>query len=154
MSSQVISQVLLNSQISLLFENLKLNNINWNMDSLTGQSIMNPRMYSNCSSSISQSSRSLCGVYSLNYGIGGYNETFRIPNFYIDCFPLDGRLASTLECYYNLSCMNETHKLSQDWHGVPPFTLSAINSSCNIPTENIETIANKLMVDSWSSEVS
>jgi hypothetical protein len=50
--------------------------------------------------------------------------------------------------------MNETHKLSQDWHGVPPFTLSAINSSCNIPTENIETIANKLMVDSWSSEVS
>ncbi|CAF1116249.1 unnamed protein product [Rotaria sordida] len=62
-------------------------------------------------------------------------------------------MKSTLECYYNLSCMIELDR-HFDLSLGSSFNFSNLNEILNPPNETIETIINKLMVDSWISNIS
>ncbi|CAF1432881.1 unnamed protein product [Rotaria sordida] len=62
-------------------------------------------------------------------------------------------MKSTLECFYNLSCMIELDR-HFDLSLGSSFNFSNLNENLNPPNETIETIINKLMVDSWTSNIS
>ncbi|CAF4325598.1 unnamed protein product, partial [Rotaria sordida] len=62
-------------------------------------------------------------------------------------------MKSTLECFYNLSCMIEIdgyliYSLKSS------FNFSNLNENLNPPNETIESILNKLMIDSWTWNIS
>lgn len=79
------------------------------------------------------------GIYDLNI------TNVRIKGMQTGCYPLEGLLASTLECYYDLSC----------------FQLLASNSTVFVPLNTtqttrfplnttVEELINELMLEDWS----
>lgn len=79
------------------------------------------------------------------YNLGTY---FTVPNFFVGCSHIEGLMKSTLECYYNISCMMEIDRYMYYSLGVN-FSFSNLNENYNLPNETIESIINKLMIDSW-----
>ena len=106
-----------------------------------------------CICYLSSSCRYPMNIYDTS--VISYNTTilFPIPNFYIGCFPIEGLFQSTLECFYNISCM-----LGIDQYMYMPlgtsFNFSSLDPNRNWPHETIESIINRLMVDSWNSNIS
>jgi len=72
-----------------------------------------------------------------------------VPGMIIDCLVVDATLASTLECYYNHTCISLLHEqLAAD--------VEALSSSSNshfLPNWIIQTLLNELMIDELSVEV-
>ena len=107
----------------------------------------------NCSCALTPSCRSGTAIFDLeDYSNEGI-QYFSIPNFFAGCFPVEALYQSTLECFYNRSCM-----IKIDQHMYSPlgasFNFSSLDSSRNWPNETIGSIIHRLMVDSWDSNVS
>ncbi|CAF1268170.1 unnamed protein product [Rotaria sordida] len=69
-------------------------------------------------------------------------------------FPIvEGLMKSTLECFYNLSCMIELDRYFYFPLG-SSFNFSPLNENLSPPNETIESIINRLMIDSWTSNSS
>ena len=60
-----------------------------------------------CFCALSRSCRSLTQIYDLDVGAQESIPFFSIPNFFIGCLPVEALFQSTLECFYNQSCMLE-----------------------------------------------
>lgn len=114
---------------------------------------MKPETYGNCSCALYQSCREVMAIYEFDLATDSDIPIVIIPNFFVGCYLVDSFLASTLECFYNLSCMLEI-----DQHVNAPlgesFNFSPLNASRNSLYQPIGEIFDKLMVDSWSSNVS
>ncbi|CAF1033314.1 unnamed protein product [Rotaria sordida] len=76
-----------------------------------------------------------------------------VPNFFLGCSQIEGLMKSTLECFYNLSCMIEIDRDLIFSLG-SSFNFSNLNENLNPPNETIESILNKLMIDSWTWNIS
>ena len=120
-------------------------------DLVSSKMTVKPLILENCSCVLSP----LCLTHmSIYYPVEDTSipiEIHRIPNFFVGCYFVEGLLASTLECYYNLSCVLELY------HYIPYasfLNFSILDESRNQPNETIESIFNRLMVDSWSSNIS
>ena len=111
------------------------------------------KYYNNCSCALSQLCRSALGIYRLSNGSEEPILLFSIPNFFTGCLPVDSLLQSTLECFYNRSCMIEI-----DQHVYSPlgaaFNFSTLDSNRNWPNETVESIVNKLLIDFWNTNIS
>lgn len=112
-----------------------------------------PEYNEHCSCALSSSCRSLLSIYNLSYTSYESIPLFSIPNFFIDCFPVDGLFQSTLECFYSRSCMIEIDQHMYLSLG-ESFNFSALDSNQNWPNETIESIVNRLMIDSWKKNLS
>ncbi|UJR20228.1 hypothetical protein I4U23_023359 [Adineta vaga] len=114
----------------------------------TRQTSMTSRVYSNCSCTLSSSCLIDLSIYDNQFQIRYY-----IPNFFIGCFVIESLLQSTLQCFYDRSCM-----FGIDQYLALPledsFNFSPLNSTLNSPNQTIDYIVNHLMVDSWSSNIS
>ena len=174
--SQIISQELFKSQINESIEEWKLNTLNsylrpvqlirvtnqgnqlinsfhnfhFRFDETSTQLIPVPANYSTCSCAKSNSCRTPMGIYTYNWTTLGYIELFRIPNFFSGCFPVESLLESTLECFYDRQCMNTIQ--SYMTNTTPYF--SPLNATFNVPNETIQSIIDRLMINSWLSNVS
>ncbi|CAF4327728.1 unnamed protein product [Rotaria sp. Silwood2] len=110
--------------------------------------------YFNCSCTLS----SLCfiplGIYSSEIDYLELPEmAVRVPNLFLGCSSIEGLMKSTLECFYNMSCMIELDGSLL----VPPGAVvyfSNLNENLSPPNETIESIINKLMIDSWTLNIS
>ncbi|CAF0823363.1 unnamed protein product [Adineta steineri] len=72
-----------------------------------------------------------------------YGHLITIPGMIMDCLMLDATLASTLECYYNQTCLSLLHQsLSID---VKPLLNNSLKHFSSNST--VETLLNKLMID-------
>jgi hypothetical protein len=182
-SSQVISQQLFESQVNLSIRNWqsgtierflrtiqlvqKMNfgnqlmsnavdvEIDMNGDSL--EFIMEAEQPGkNCSCVLSRSCRSPMRIY-LDQPEFSYIDDrivlVYIPNFFAGCSPVEDLLQSTLECFYNRSCMIDIDQYMY-LHLGPSFNFSALDSTRNWPNETIQSIVNRLMIDSWNPKVS
>ena len=74
------------------------------------------------------------------------NQTFMVNGFRIGCFILESLLVSSLECFYNTSCLNQFLRLIR-------FNSSLILLSSNKfnKADSIEMILNILMVEQWQN---
>ncbi|CAF4133929.1 unnamed protein product, partial [Adineta steineri] len=79
------------------------------------------------------------------------DDPYPVPNFFYGCYPTQALFESTLECFYNLSCMLEIH---DSIDSSIPFNFSALNQNLSQPNEKIEMIINRLMVEKWFSNIS
>ncbi|CAF1328047.1 unnamed protein product [Adineta ricciae] len=177
-SSTVLSPKIFQSQINSLIEywkstikNQNLRNIDIIQATTHGNQLMSPLLntnfsfsyvnrqlkiipmkYSNCSCVLSPSCYTDMGVYAKHPIETIYTLRTRIPTLFIGCYPNEAILASTLECFYNTSCILSlySYRNSEEYHELP-FLNSNMTSSVN---ETIESIINQLMIDSWSIDIS
>ncbi|CAF4869060.1 unnamed protein product [Rotaria sp. Silwood1] len=110
--------------------------------------------YFNCSCTLSSSCLIPIGLYGSDIY---YLETpvlfIKIPNFFLGCSQIEGLMKSTLECFYNLSCMIEFDK----YFNIPlgsSFNFSNLNENLSSSNEIVGSIINRLMIDSWTSNIS
>ena len=106
--------------------------------------------FADCVCGLSSVCRVNLGIYTLSTDYGTNNMTFSIPELYFGCSPIEALLQSTLEVFYNQSFLLE---IDQYMH-IPlsdQFGFSALDSNRNVPDEVVETIINRMMVDSWPS---
>ncbi|UJR07361.1 hypothetical protein I4U23_011647 [Adineta vaga] len=128
-------------------------NIDFILDPITRKTKMMPQTYDNCSCALKESCRETMSISEYNFITNDFNIIFDIPNFFVGCFLIDSFFASTLECFYNRSCMVEIDKymyMSQE----ESFHFTPLNPNLNSPNETIESLVNKLMVDYWVSNTS
>ncbi|CAF4595068.1 unnamed protein product [Rotaria sp. Silwood2] len=110
--------------------------------------------YFNCSCRLSTSCLFPIGIYGSDTNYLETPELFhKIPNFFLGCSQIEGLMKSTLECFYNLSCMIELDQYYFSPRGLS-FNFSNLNENLNPPNETIELIINRLMIDSWTSNIS
>ncbi|CAF3746314.1 unnamed protein product [Adineta steineri] len=128
-----------------------ITNNNRTTNSMSGKSTWYASTYSNCLCALSASCHQTIGIYFYEPSSITPTLLYLIPNFFIGCNPTEALLLSSLECFYNLSCMLEIdHYIGSS----EPFSFSALNPDLNSPNETIESIVNRLMVDTWSSNIS
>lgn len=111
-----------------------------------------PRDYGGCFCAFRWDCRSPMSIFSYDIPTNTRTVDFLIPNFFLGCYLVDALMMSTLECFYDRSCM-----LGIDQYLNPSLRWSvkfpALDATLNSPNETIESIINRLMVDSWSSNV-
>jgi len=175
-SSQVISQQIFRSQINESIEEWKsttlnsflrpiqlilvtnqgnqlinaLHNFQFSFNQITGEFIPIPINYSNCSCARSSTCRTNMGIFSYNWSTLNQIELFRIPNFFTGCLPVESLLESTLECFYDRQCMDTIEYYMNTT--TPNF--SSLDATRDSPNETVQSILNRLMIDSWTSNVS
>ncbi|CAF0810930.1 unnamed protein product [Rotaria sordida] len=116
---------------------------------------VNPEVveYLNCSCALSSCLISI-GLYGDDVYYLELPQLFiKIPNFFLGCSQIEGLMKSTLECFYNLSCMIEFDQYIFFPLG-SSFNFSNLNENLNPPNETMESIINRLMIDSWTSNIS
>ncbi|CAF3938909.1 unnamed protein product [Adineta steineri] len=135
-----------------LLMNVGLNNKFSTTNSTYTNTTITIKTYSNCSCALSSQCMQVMGFYKLNVS-NIFQLIFPIPNFYIGCSLVESLLKSTLEVFYNRSYMLEIDQ----YLSIPlgsSFNFSALNPKLNLPNETIEAIVNRLMIDSWSRNIS
>ena len=127
---------------SMIHGNQLLSRLNFNYDArLTSANIiLQPSVFSNCSCRLS----SEC---SINVSILTGNETselFQLPQFYYGCFPSAGLLQSTLECYYNQSCLLAIDQFLSPSAGAS-FDFTALDATRSDPQEPVRAMLHALL---------
>ncbi|CAF3689172.1 unnamed protein product [Adineta steineri] len=81
--------------------------------------------------------------------IDNYDHLVNVPGMVVDCLIVDGTLASTLECYYNQSCISILHgQLSTN---IQPLSNTSNRNFSMYST--VQSIFNKSMIDETITEV-
>ncbi|CAF0868541.1 unnamed protein product [Adineta steineri] len=110
-----------------------------------------PETHKGCNCILSPSCYSTVAIYSEIRDYVYLGDPYLVPNLFYGCYLTQSLLVSTLECFYNLSCMLTIDK---DFSSSVPFNFSALDPDLNEYNETIEMIINRLMVDKWLSTVS
>ena len=99
-----------------------------------------PRSYgeSNCS----------CGTSAMCSAQAVFNRS-TVPGFRVGCYPLEALLQSTLECLYNVSCID----ILRFMYRRSNFTVEPLNSTRSSPNATVQTLVDTLLVDRWETSV-
>ena len=117
----------------------------------TGLVNLKPREYDSCSCRTSQFCRTEMNIYVYDGSTGSGVSDFTVQNFFCGCSPLESLLASTLECFYRQDCMNTLiARIGRSASSV--FT--PLDANMTFPYDTIEKLLNKIMVHSWSQNIS
>ena len=184
-SSQVVKQNIFDLEINSLIDNWKSNTINrfqqalqliratnqgnkllntlFNFENVrvsSSAAIIRPREYSSCFCDLFDSCHHPTPIGRFNFNSWTYDAIFTINNFYTGCSLLEALLQSTLECFYNQTCVNRVYtQLSLGFplyeNTVPNITVLNIPSEWpNETTETVESIMDRLVINQWLSNVS
>ncbi|CAF1306966.1 unnamed protein product [Adineta steineri] len=102
-------------------------------------------VYSNCSCDFP-------ATCTWEYGIYNYPSTIlvlSVPNFYRGCYIIEALLQSSLQCFFNQSCINKT----QSFLPSSSMNITALNpllSSKYSVNSTIEELLKKLMIENWN----
>ena len=113
---------------------------------------ISPRDYDACSCAFSRTCGVIMGIYTYDTIRNNLVIIDQMPNFYVGCYLVDALLMSTLECFYNESCMNHFDQYF-DSSLRQSISFPVLNATLNRPTEKVESIVNRMMLDSWQSSV-
>ncbi|CAF4225240.1 unnamed protein product [Didymodactylos carnosus] len=96
-----------------------------------------------------------CITRSMIYG-PGHIDLYIIPSFYMGCYITESLLSSTLECFFDQSCLDaiNTHLYNISEY---PFNATVLNSSSKSQftvNSTLRQIVQQLMIEEWNSEVS
>ncbi|CAF1013034.1 unnamed protein product [Adineta ricciae] len=101
---------------------------------------MAPRSYGNknCSCGINASCTSLATI-----------DKWIVPGFLVGCYPLESLLQSTLECLYDLTCINRLKNITK-FSNITFRPLDPTLSSHNV---TVQSLVDVLMIDQWESNI-
>ncbi|CAF1510720.1 unnamed protein product [Adineta ricciae] len=114
-------------------------------DAIKNKIIRVPFAYSECNCALSASCRH-------SISLPSSNEPYLIPNLFAGCYLIEALFASTLECFYNISCISKINDFFSS--SSETFNCSLLDANLNVPNETIETIVHRLMMDNWISNIS
>ncbi|UJR08382.1 hypothetical protein I4U23_012653 [Adineta vaga] len=105
----------------------------------------NPQIYNNSCSCATSSKCMESAIVTADYPLG-------VPELFIGCYPLESILHSSLECFYNQTCLNSVrHFIDENMSNV---TFTILNSS--LPStkvygikETVQEMVDRLFVDHW-----
>ena len=105
-----------------------------------------PKRYNECNCAFSAACHTSMDIVTSPIG-------YSVPNFFVGCFLVEALLSSTLECFYDLTCMLGLDRylnfsLRQALY-FPALNLDSYSS----PSETVRSLVNRLMVVSWSTNV-
>ncbi|CAF1240403.1 unnamed protein product [Rotaria sordida] len=77
---------------------------------------------------------------------------FMIPGFQVGCVPQNALFQSTLECFYNETCLDIVISLTGALRTISPLNISNSNSRFS-PTTTIAVLFDNLMIESWEDSI-
>ncbi|CAF0958367.1 unnamed protein product [Adineta steineri] len=104
--------------------------------------------YSNCSCDISSRCIETYGMY-IYASSPSSPPVWTVPDFYRGCYITEALLQSSLQCFYNQSCINKT----QSFLSSSSMNITALNSSLSseyFVNSTIEELLKKLMIENWN----
>ena len=153
MISQFNHTIQLISASTLTNQLLNRLNIYFHTNVPQGKMIIEPRHYDDCSCAYTGTCRVSLGIYTYDDETDDRYKIVEVTNFYLGCYLLDALLLSTLECFYNQSCMMA---LDQYLDSLLRYNLTfpALDANVSPPDETIQSIIDHLTVVNWTSVVS
>jgi hypothetical protein len=109
---------------------------------------VNPRWYDNCSCDYTIT----CAYETPMYRFENQPATFRVPGFYTGCYIIEAVLQSTLECFYNQTCITEI----QSYFHISPVNVTALDPSLSMKysyNSTIQQLLDGLMVEEWNTPI-
>jgi hypothetical protein len=105
------------------------------------------RSYKGCDCSASSGCIDQASIYDLSGG----ERLFNVSNFYTGCYVIESLLQSSLECFYNQTCINGIQKYlsSSSSMIVKPLNLSLLSES--LENSTIQELLDRLMIEEWNS---
>ncbi|CAF1282103.1 unnamed protein product, partial [Adineta ricciae] len=79
------------------------------------------------------------------------STAFYVPGMFSGCYLVNSVLQSTLECFYNQTCLNTFQVTFGGSNNDPRFPI--LDSSLNLMNETIGSIVSRLMVDNWKTNI-
>ncbi|UJR19439.1 hypothetical protein I4U23_022569 [Adineta vaga] len=73
-----------------------------------------------------------------------------IPGFRVGCYVIDSLLQSTLECLYNITCINLLKSLLDKQN----VSVLPLNANLSSPKEIVQSLINHLFIDQWKADIS
>ncbi|CAF4422763.1 unnamed protein product, partial [Adineta steineri] len=122
------------------------------IDDYSGAALLQPVPFelSNCSCMLSALCTEQAVIYDNDYN---NNSSFIVPGLYVGCYIVEALLQSTLECFFNQTCLN----ILQSYGGFSSFMdVIPLNSSLSSrynETSTIEELVNELMIENWNLSI-
>jgi hypothetical protein len=127
----------------------QLTNYNLYVPDEVGSVLSRPRIYGDCQCLSSPT----CGQESAIYNYPIPVAVYTVPNFYVGCQVLESLLQSTLECFYNQTCINILQSYCASPVRIIVTALDPSLSSRYFENSTIQELVNSLMVEEWNSSV-
>ena len=99
-----------------------------------------PRSYGNNSCS--------CGTNAMCISEAAF-DGFIVPGFQVGCYPLEALLQSTLECLYDISCINHLKSMYNQTN----LTFNALDASLSSPNIIVQSLVDALLIVKWDTNV-
>ena len=117
-----------------------------------------PSYFAECSCGLDDQCHELMVFY--NYTnktvYDSYFLKFTVPNLFVGCDVISSVFISTLECFFNQTCVNAIQN-ETNWNEstiLPILPILKMNASKFAPNTPIETLVNHLMVETWIKDIS
>jgi hypothetical protein len=100
----------------------------------------------------SKISSSIYDIFGASTSLVSSKTRWKIPGYSAGCLPVDSILVSTLECFYNQTCLNE---LMSYFSANETFKAMAIAESSRYgPNSTVQSMIDNLMVEEWIINIS
>lgn len=74
-------------------------------------------------------------------------DGWMVPGFRVGCYPIESLLESTLECLYNVPCINNIKSNDFTWDVV----FRALDSTLSFPNATVQSLVDVLMIHQWET---
>jgi hypothetical protein len=135
-------------------------NFQYQINQSDGEISMVPSEYSNCSCDLSQWCHTPAPIGLVDVYNQKYRVNFTIDSFYVGCSLFETLTQSTLECFYNQTCLDaiRLHLNSTLFYTLKPIpelvAMSHTNRWPNATTETVQSILDQMLIVEWLSNIS
>ena len=113
----------------------------------TSETLTTSRIYGNCSCT----STSTCVLQSSIYQrFPTTRLLFNVTDFYAGCYLVESLLRSSLQCFYNQSCMNRLQSYLKPFSVMNARALDSSLPSHYFPNSTIQKLVDNLMIEDWN----
>jgi hypothetical protein len=102
--------------------------------------------YDGCACSYS----STCRIQSHIYKYPDPTSLFHVPGFYAGCYVTEALLQSTLQCFYNQTCINDLQTYIRSWTIILPRAIDSSASTRYSENSSINELLDNLMIEEWN----
>jgi hypothetical protein len=89
-----------------------------------------------------------CGTNAMCTSEASFNGSI-VPGFRVGCYPLEALLQSTLECLYNVSCIDQLKFM----YYYSNITFNPLDASLSSSNATVQSLVDGLLVENWESSV-
>ncbi|CAF4164670.1 unnamed protein product, partial [Adineta steineri] len=89
-----------------------------------------------------------CGTSSMCISEASFNGLV-IPGLHVGCYPFESLLQSTLECLYNISCIDQLESM----YNYSNITFNPLNNSLSSANTTVQSLIETLFVEKWETNV-